>query len=187
MLFLFELDDQRKLIERGIARLRESAEHWTKMHRGVDDGKRSPPIEIVERCANVLGATAGVKRVLYPCGRKDRRVIRRCELLRRLLDKPALPTIETLAVRDSWEHADERLDSMLAQRPRGISVSSLYVAAEDPAPDQITLRRFDPVAFAIHYRDDVLSLVELGKEASTIGDRVKHAYPRLMDNIVDLY
>ena len=158
------------------------------MANGVDDGKKAPPIEIIATCISVLSAAAAIKRILHVCGRNDnRRVLKRCAAMRQLLDNPSIPNLERLAVRDSWEHSDERLDSVLKARRRGVPVAEIHVSATPPSIDQITLRRFDPTSFAIHYLDDSIPLNAITSEAGLLESKMKDAFIRLRTDIVKLY
>jgi len=152
----------------------------------IDDGKKAPPIDIVATCTIALFAVASIKRLLDPCGRNDRRVIKRCANLRRLLGAPLMPTISSLSVRDSWEHADERLEALLRKRQRGVAISGICVSA-DPPSDGVVLRRFDPVGFTIHYLDDSIPLNLAVVEADLIDERIKEAWVILQREIVKLY
>ena len=61
-----------------------------------------------------------------------------------------MTNLTSVAVRNAWEHFDERLDDMLMNRDRGTPVSEPYISSRHPDSDTIVLRRFDPVGFAIH-------------------------------------
>jgi hypothetical protein len=185
VMFLFELKTQCGLLERAGARLREYGEHWKLFAAGTDDGNDAPPIEIVATCITALSAAAAIKRTLF-VGRRQKNlpVVRRCAALMNLLGNPALPTIGAVSVRNSWEHADERLDSMLANRTPGTPVSEIYISPDPPASSEIALRRFDPVGFAIHYANDTMPLDEAIAEAQLASTRSDAAFKRLQNEIV---
>lgn len=116
VVLLCEIDLNCKIIARSAAKLEIAARHWINLTQGVDGGDRAPPIDIVTDCLSCLSAAAAVSRMLFlgkRTGKNRNRIKQRCERLTKLLGNPQISALDSLGVRNSWEHLDERLDDLL--------------------------------------------------------------------------
>lgn len=189
IILLIEVNLNCKLIERTASQLRKAAEHWIALDRGIDDGNSAHPIDIISMCAVCLSSSAAISKMLLLGKRKDNkatRILKRCNRLMALLGAPDLPVMRSLAVRNSWEHLDERLDEMLESKTLH-SVSEIHVAVKQPDTATLVLRHFDPVAFQIKYGPDAINLMELIEEARDLSVRVDNAFKHLQTEKVDVY
>ena len=189
VILLSEVGLNCKLIARAADQLQEAAKHWIALDRGVDDGGTAPPIDIVLMCAVCLSSSAAIAKMLLVGerkGKKSNRIAKRCTALMTLLGTPALTVTRSLAVRNSWEHLDERLDDVLESNTCR-SVSEVHVAVKQPDPATLALRHFDPVAFHIKYGPDTVPLAALIDEAKDLSARVKKAFKHLHAAQVDIY
>jgi hypothetical protein len=185
VLFLLEIGLQCHLFNRSIKRLELAADHWIKLDKGIDDGGSAPPLEIVADCTVCLSAMAAIRRILQPSDRSGERAKRRSEALMKLLNHPRFPNLTSMAVRNSWEHLDERMDEMLATRTTG-PVSELYVSPKPPSDDAIVMRRFDPIGFTIYFAKDSISIKPCIAEIDELTKLVSQAYKRLHTEVVDV-
>lgn len=187
VLFLCELRLQIHLFERSMTRLTRAAQHWRDLHASVDDGQTASPLEIVAECSVCLSSLAAVRRVLYPGVGATSTARRRSEALLAVLGNPTLVAVQSVAVRNSWEHLDERLDAYLRQESVGVrAVSEVHVSVDAPTPGTLALRRFDPVDLAIHYAEDRVALGICAEEIAELSCRIKEAYRRLQSEQVDV-
>lgn len=187
VLFLSELGLQRQLFDLSLGRLERAARHWRDLGQGIDDGHKAPPLEIVADCAVCLSSMAAVRRALFPSRKSTVVVIRRSRALLSLLGDPSLPYMTSVEVRNSWEHLDERLDTLLRNRvPGQMSVSEVHVSATGPGPNIVALRRFDPAEFAIHYAGQRIALRPCAIEMAELSALIDRAYIRLRSERVDV-
>ena len=185
VLFLLEIGLQCHLFNRSIKRLDQAADHWIKLDKGIDDGGTAPPLEIVADCTVCLSAMAAVRRILRPAKSASDRAKHRSEVLLKLLGNPELPNVTSVKVRNSWEHLDERLDEILSARTEG-PVSELHVSPSAPRAGIIVMRRFDPVAFTIHFAKDSIPIRPCAVEIAELTKRMNQAYKRLQTDIFTL-
>jgi hypothetical protein len=177
-----ELHLQCKLFQSAYAHLEDAADHWIQMSRGQDFDRKVPPLDILNWCTACLAAMSAIRHLLVT-GRSDPVADERRRILREFLGSPQLQHVGSPVVRDSWEHLDERLDGLIPSLRTG-SVSHVYVAATAPKSDQITLKRFDPVGFAIHFTDQVIPLKPAADEVSALLVALDEAFRRLASEIV---
>ncbi len=189
-MLLLEIDLHCKTIIRTAEWLNESAEHWTAVSQGIDDGKKMPPIAIVAQCTACLSSAASIRRLLFLAGRSGKRlrvIEKRCAALMHILGNPAVPVICSVAVRNSWEHLDERLDDLLSTRGFK-SYADIHVAAEPPAAGTIALRHFDPVRMEIRYGPtEAIALEPLVHEARKLETLIAKAWTRLQTEACVVY
>jgi hypothetical protein len=185
VLFLLEIGLQCHLFNRSVKRLERAADHWIKLDKGIDDGGTAPPLEIVADCTVCLSAMAAIRRILQPSERSGELAKQRSEALLKLLDHPSFPNVTSVAVRNSWEHLDERLDEILATRTSG-PVSELHVSSKPPSGDTVVMRRFDPIDFTIHFAKDAIRIRPCVAEIEQLTQLVDHAYKRLQTELVDV-
>lgn len=187
VLFLSELGLQIHLFERSMTRLTRAAQHWGDLNSHIDGGGTASTLEIVADCSVCLSALAAVRRVLYPGTGSNPNVRRRSEALLSVLGHPPLATVQSVTVRNSWEHLDERLDAYLRKDIEGVrTVSEVHVAAEAPTAGSLVLRRFDPLDLAIHYAEDRIPLGTCADEMADLSLRIKQAYQKLHIEQVDV-
>ena len=189
IILLSELDLQCKIIVRAAERLREAAAHWSAFCRGEDDGNTAPPIDIVGNCTICLSSAAAISRLLFVGerkGKKSARIEKRCSTLMHLLGNPSLVAVKKLAVRNSWEHLDERLDEVLASRSYN-SFSEIHVSVEPPDPGTFVNRHFDPVQMEIKHGPDSVALQPLIDESVDLVNRVSNAFKILQSELHDPY
>jgi len=184
-MFLLELSLQCQLATRYTEHLEKAAAHWIALENGIDDGGKSPPIDIVACCAVCLSAMAAIRRLLFVGGRANHSVRKRCAALLDLLGNPALPNLRAAEVRNSWEHFDERLDALLATRVSG-AVSQIHISAKPADATTTVLRRFDPVGFAIHFTSETIALRPCVEEVKVLASRVSDAFARLRQEKADV-
>lgn len=175
-LFLSELTLQCKLFSEAMKELESAAEHWLKLHRGIDDGLNFPPWKIVGDCTVCLSSMAAVRRILHP-DKKDTARHARAAILLIILGNPSLTNIASAKVRNSWEHFDERLDEVLAKRNLySHPVTELQVSRYPLPNNTVVLRRFDPVTCAIHFAGDNIDLRQAATEMNSLQQSVNSAY-----------
>ena len=177
------------MIVRTVERLRECAQHWILLDQGIDDGKTEPPIEIFALCTVCLSAAASIHKTLFVgkrTGKKTSRIQKRCDALMKVLENPELPTINSIIVRNDWEHIDERLDELLSAKSHK-SYSQLHVAAKPPNANTFALRYYDPKLLEIKYGSNTICLELLIKEARELSANVNNAFKRLETESCNVY
>ena len=65
VVFLIELSTQCDLFLRSYDRLNVASEHWRNIDRGVDDGVKFSPLEILAESTICLSAMSSVNRLLF--------------------------------------------------------------------------------------------------------------------------
>jgi hypothetical protein len=110
MVYLVEIDTQITLARRNGTRLCEETTGWLSAASSEDFDKAPPPLEIMEWCTIFLSAISIIQKMLFAGGRLNKPdVVERCEALQGLVGVTRLPSL-SLAVRNAWEHLDERFD-----------------------------------------------------------------------------
>ena len=179
VVFLYELDINCSLFNRAFASLQVAATHRINLANSIDDGQPGSPILIVEQCTVCLSALAAIRRILAPASTKPR-IQERASRMRSLLDEPPLTHVTTVAVRNSWEHIDERLDAVLSERAKHKGpVEQISVSPSAPDPDTFVLRRFDPVTFTIQFAGEATPLLACVEEITELKSRIAKAYLKL--------
>lgn len=184
---LTELHIECTLAQRAFEKLKKAAFHWNELQHGRDFDSAAPPIEIIADCTTLLAAFASLRRFLFENERSRPEILARCRKLRLLLGDPQLPTLSSAAVRNSWEHLDERLDALLPQLAVGDSLTHLHVAATPPGNRTTVLKRFDPTAFTIQFADQVVSLQPAMAEVTDLMTRIDAGFQRLHTERVDVW
>lgn len=129
---------------------------------------------------------AAVRRILDSTSSKPRHK-KRVNAINCLLGNPPLQNVTLVSVRNAWEHFDERLDDELGKCiPGDRSVAEIHVSCKPPSLTTTVLRRFDPVKFAIHYLDLVVSLENCAIEMDDLKMRIDQAYVTLKTERVDI-
>ncbi|MCX6144960.1 MAG: hypothetical protein NTZ35_17280 [Ignavibacteriales bacterium] len=186
VLFLEELQLQQMVAETAFARLQKAAKSWTQRGFNWAD-EMVPPRDIIIDCGTFLAAAGVVSKILFEGSRKAR-VAARCSKLRKLLDIEDCPHLRNLSVRNSFEHVDERIDERFSPGiPENYRVTSLSVDAKPPDAGTIVFKRFDPNALSISFGDDTISLAGCMTEMSSVAQKIKGAYLKLLDNVVELW
>ena len=181
VVLLCEVDLNCKIILRNIEKLKLSAKHWIDLSKGIDDGGKAPPIDIVTDCFACLTAAASIARLLYlgdRKGKKAARIQQRCNLLMHELGSPSISALNSIRVRNSWEHLDERLDDLLATQTCR-SHSEIHVSPNPPDQGTFVSRHFDPNTLEIKFAGDVFSLGPVAEEALLLSERVNAAIVRM--------
>ncbi|MCK6436307.1 hypothetical protein [Rivihabitans pingtungensis] len=187
-IFLSELQLQCKIFEHAIARLEIAAEHWVKAHNGIDDGGRFSPLEIIAECTVCLSAMSAIRKILCPRGPNLTKQSRsRGKVLYDLLQRPDITSISQSVVRNSWEHHDEKLDSILSKREVGnTQLTQLHISPEPPNQGTIVLRRFDPVNLVIYFSGNAVPLRPSMKEIQNLKKEIQRSYDVLQSEIIKI-
>ena len=185
LMLLDELHIQCSLFERNVARLEDAADHWIKQARGEDFDRKVPPMDILAWATVCLSAMAAIRRLLHSGQSRNQSVAQhRRDVLRAFLGDPSLPNVYNAAVRNSWEHADERIDEFVPTLHVGDSVSQLNVSSHTPEPRSKMLKRFDPQALTIHFLDQAIPLRPARAEVADLSSRLDSAIVRLQAEVV---
>ncbi|MGR5239060.1 hypothetical protein [Vibrio alfacsensis] len=154
--FLSELSTQCRLFKRSYEHLKVASEHWVNLSRGIHDGNKATPLDIVAECTICLSVMSAIGRIL--CSESTPTAKNRSEALRKLLGDPCITNLTSKKVRNSWEHHDERMDKLLKNLSIGDSLSKIHVMAKPPRETCFVLKRFDPVGLSIHFLKDTIEL-----------------------------
>lgn len=127
--------------------------HLAKYCEVVGDNKASveplpySPLDIVAQCTLFLSAVATISKILFPA---DTKVTERGERLRkRLKVQGEFLGPQSRAVRNSFEHIDERIDALLPQHEND---DVCFYDIDDQAPKQsLVLKRLDPRSRKIEF------------------------------------
>jgi hypothetical protein len=177
VILLEEVQIQCMLFENNCARLEDAADHWIKLSHGEDFDRSVPPIDVVAWATVCLSAMAAIRRLLVPSPTRSKANKRRAALYQ-LLDQPSLPTISSVAVRNSWEHLDERLDELLPTMRSG-SISPIHLTAEPPMPGTVVLKRLDPLTLTVYFSSEGIPLRAARDEVEELSKRLDAAYKKL--------
>lgn len=181
VILLCEVDLNCKIIVRNTEKLRVAAKHWLDLSKGIDDGGKAPPIDIVTSCFACLTAAAAIARLLYlgnRTGKKAARIKQRCDRLMCELGNPSISALNSIGVRNSWEHLDERLDDLLESQTCR-SHSEIHVSPTPPGQGTFVSRHFDPNTLEIKFAGEVFSLGPVAEEALLLSSRVNAALMRM--------
>jgi hypothetical protein len=176
-IFLIELTTQCMLAKECERLLREAAPGWYKHASDEQVLKQMSPLSIMTYCAAFLSAAGVISKSLF-AGSRGKKIAYRCAKLRELLDikDTDLPVIRDLAVRNGFEHVDERLDEILPGFKQG-SFASVSVS-ESPNATRI-LKHFNPRHLTISFADTRLSLKDCSPEISRIQSQINPALKKL--------
>lgn len=180
IVFLHEIELQCGLITHAEVRLRMYAAHWVALDQGTDDGMIATPVDIVATCTVCLSAAASISKLLFVgkrAGKKASLIRTRCSSLITLLGNPKLPVIESIVVRNAWEHLDERLDDLLSPLTLDCYLP-IHVSATPPADADHAMRHFDPIRMEIKHWQDTVSLALLIEEAKGLLLRISNLSTR---------
>ncbi len=175
---LTELHVQWLMFDRAQRRLRTGARHWRLLHRGRDFDRKFPPGEIMAWATVCLASFMRVRHMLFEGRRKNPRIVRRCGALRRLLGNPPLTHVCSPAVRNSWEHLDEHLDTMF-DAPKFTSYSHVTIAAA--SPENFSFRLFDPYSLHIQFGPSHVDLKACLAEMRGLSKAIDAAFKLLND------
>jgi hypothetical protein len=142
-------------------------------------------------CAAFLSAAGVVAKMLYAgAGKSDTqlrdrpeklRAARRSAALRSLLKIAELPTLQQVAVRNSFEHIDERIDKLLRENPSRAFIA-IHAAKGDPDNDALVLKHFDPVAMTVSYLDDAMQIETCMEEILQVHKMLGPAFTRVRED-----
>jgi len=166
-IFLLELSTQCQFAKECDRRLRDSAPAWFTNATAEQFAKAAAPRDIMINCSAFLSAAAIISKLLFAGHRRNKKIARRCQRLRELLNlnENDLPILRTLAVRNRFEHVDEHLDKLLSSFSKG-GFSPLSVHEKEPDA-VISLKRFDPKNLTISFTDAKISLADCMSEGLT--------------------
>src|SRR2546425_2745957 len=144
--------------EGAIKKLRTGCRKWRLLHRATGFGDRTfTPGDIIAWASVCLTAFNRIRLMLYPGKRSGRVVVKRCAFLQKMLGHPSLVHVCAPAVRNAWEHFDERLDQII-RGPRLKSYSHISVSVDPPRPETLVFRRVDAVRLTIHVLDQEIPI-----------------------------
>ncbi len=166
--------------EHAIKRFRTGCRNERLMLRGRSFSRAFTPGDILAWAFACLGAFNRIRLMLYEGGRTDRAVVTRCKFLQDMLNHPDLKHICARAVRNAWEHFDERLDKIIAgPRPKRYSHES--ISPDPPDPETLVFRRVDPVRLTIHVLDQEIPIAPCLHEVRALDAAVIAAHDSLAD------
>jgi hypothetical protein len=165
--FLWEVTIQCQIALHAHRRLAEYAK--VQIERTFESTAPRPttPIELLADCSAFLSASAVVSRCLFA---KGGFAGRRSAKLRKLLSIESLPHLNSLAVRNSFEHIDERIDKLI-QYPPSEAVVQLHLALREPE-HHLVLKRFNPKTITLHYLDEKLDINCCAEELNQVLSKV---------------
>jgi len=110
-MFVLELSTQCQFAKECYRRLCNAAPACCRHATHKQLATRVAPRDIMIDCSAFLAAAAVISKLLFSGRRTNKKVVRRCERLRALLNLSDhdLPILRNLSVRNSFEHVDERL------------------------------------------------------------------------------
>lgn len=186
-IFLLELSTQCQFARECHRRLRDSAPAWFTNATAEQFAKAIPPRDIMINCAAFLSAAGVISKLLFAVRRRAKKIMRRCERLRELLKikENDLPVLQDLAVRNRFEHVDERLDKILPSFAKG-GFSPLSVHEKEPDAD-VVLKRFDPKSLIISFADAKISVANCMAEISSIERSIDAAFKKLQGSKFELW
>jgi len=155
-IFFVELMTQCALAKHAYSRLAEYAR--VQLDRDYDTKKARPltPIEVIADCTVFLSAAGVIAKLLFP---RKPSAAARAVALRRKLGIISLPHLNSTAVRNSFEHIDERLDRVVRDH-KGQDVCQIHVARRQPQ-QAVVLKRFDPNSVSLCLLGDTLDLKQV--------------------------
>jgi hypothetical protein len=177
-MFLLELGTQCSIARACYERLRDAASAWYTNATNEQFGNAMAPREIIVNCVAFLSAVAAISKLIFAGRRENQEVTRRCKRLQELLGISDLPILRKLAVRNSFEHVDERLDTLLSSLTSG-SINPISVTERPPPAGTIVLKRFDPKKLSISFTNDTISLEESMREVEQLESRIDLACKQL--------
>lgn len=186
LIFLTELGTQCDFAQFYFNELREAAPKWQEGIHGEDFHTAMPPRNIMTYCTSFLSSAALIAKFLYCGKRKKQRITSRCTRLRELLGIDTLPTLKNLAIRNSFEHMDERLDELFFTFRVG-KLDLLSVTGKPPSHDTVVLKRFDPQRLTISSFNDELSLIDCESEIRQVQAGMERAFAKLKERKFDLW
>jgi hypothetical protein len=180
VVFLMELSIQCDLFLRAYGRLKIASEHWINIDRGIDDGTKFSPLEILSESTVCLSAMSAINRLLFS-GVEGRPKKRSARLLNFLDDIP-LKSIQSKKVRNSWEHNDERMDKELSNIESYSPLSHIHVSVKPPKEHSCVLKRFDPVDLSISFLGDKVNLMLCFNEMQSLKRKIDEAFTKLNEH-----
>lgn len=171
-LFLRELSLYCDLAKRAADRLHDSRRGWLKDSTELDRENVVAPVDIIETCHLFLLSAGLISKILF--GTKNGSS-KRATKLRELMELPPLHHLIDRAVRNSFEHIDERLDRLSQQIKKGTAICPLKVDDQSPEPDTIVLKRFQPKEMLICFDGDSVDLNAVMTEIGLVKKGIQRA------------
>ena len=184
-MFLLELHRQCKLVSHCFNQLSRMAPEWLEKSWS-QGGPTSTPDDLLSQIHALLSCAASIGWFLFPGKRKKPTVQLRCLRLRTLLEIESLPILESLAVRNSFQHLDERLDDFFRDRHSG-SYQPVSISESGPRGETIALKHINPSSLEVSFLGDKLNLHSLLAEVNCIEARVVAAWSKLENEVWDLW
>ena len=138
------------------------------------DDESAPALSIWVPIQGLLTVGAMISKTLWPTGR-SKKSVERGLALRAALQIEHLPVLEDRAVRNSFEHFDERLDSFLEKKASVIVDSNIgpkdflvYPEGHEP----VHLRHFNPATLVTSVLEKEINLVDLWAGIEQVQERI---------------
>ena len=178
--YLTQIEQDSRLALDALAELREGMTWWLTRGRSADSPEALSP-KMARNAHSILTHVASVSRLLYAGKRTDNWIVRRCRRMRHLVGVRSGKEIENFAVRNSWEHIDERLDILFKNYRLGgrITVEAIRFIEPDSRSSQQVLHGIDPKNEHLYYLGDVINLRAVEKELQVIQGKIPAARDKL--------
>jgi hypothetical protein len=154
-LFQRELSLHCDLAKRAADRLQDFGRTLLKDRASLERGDAVAPLDIIETCHMFLLSAGVISKILDDTKNGSKK---RAEKLRELMRLPPLCHLADRAVRNSFEHIDERLDRLSRQFKDGMFITPLKVDDQSTDINTIVLKRFRPREMCICFEDDSVDL-----------------------------
>lgn len=162
-LYLWELTIQCDIAELAFKRLQE----YSRIQLSKEYSSTTPhpknPIEVLYDCSTFLSAAGIIAKILSA---KKGLPADRSNALRSILGIDELKNLCNLAVRNSFEHIDERLDRLLKESPSERFIST-HMSSKEPGTGMI-LKHFNPNKLTLSYLGEELDLEGCHSEITDI-------------------
>ena len=187
-LYLWELEIQCRIAAHAFACVNEEARIAVEGDHHSRRPRAKSPFELLANCSAFLSSFGIIAKILFAgvgaeTTMRDNqnpvilRAATRAKALRELLKIDDLPALRSLAVRNAFEHIDERIDRLLRTQPSG-SFVWLHLTHKAPPPG-LVLKRFNPNTLTVSYLDDELDLAGCNSEVLQVREKLKGAFRRI--------
>ena len=177
--YLDEINAQCYMADRAFEKVRRGCEFWENKTWIEDDEKTSAPVELVRNIQSFLNHARVITRLVFVGSRKGiRRHLseKRCDQMQMLLGKHSSPELESLQIRDSFEHIDERMDSTFQKWDGShMSVEPIRIGEERTELYIAEIRRIDPRNMTISFLRDKTCLMDIKREIDEIQNKTQEA------------
>ncbi len=185
--FFEELRLQYFIAERAWKYLNEAAASWLQNGIPILD-KMAPPGQMIMNCTVFLSAASVISKIIFAGDRKTIKIRNRCNKLRKLLEIDDLPNLRNLAVRNSFEHVDERIDKFVEPLThKNFLLEMMSVSPSPPKEGTTVLKRFDPNRLSISFANDEIELRQCMHELTLVESRVHLGISKLAETTIALW